>query len=80
MDFIPRERCNNAVRVSNASLKIGYDVNNMEKLVDFDYSFQLALIGDSGVGKTCVVTRYADNQFEPPYQMTIGELCGAWRF
>ena len=45
----------------------------MAKLVD---SFQLALIGDSGVGKTCVVTRYADNQFKPPYEMTIGELCG----
>ncbi|KAL5500586.1 hypothetical protein EMCRGX_G012175 [Ephydatia muelleri] len=54
---------------SNASLKFGNDVNNMAKLVD---SIQLALIGDSGVGKTCVVTRYADNQFKPPYEMTIG--------
>eukprot|EP00731_Ephydatia_muelleri_P011426 Em0006g320a len=54
---------------NNASLKFGNDVNNMAKLVD---SIQLALIGDSGVGKTCVVTRYADNQFKPPYEMTIG--------
>ncbi|KAL5457071.1 hypothetical protein EMCRGX_G034308 [Ephydatia muelleri] len=39
---------------------------------NFDYSFKLALIGDSGVGKTCVLTRYTDNQFQPSFLSTIG--------
>ena len=39
---------------------------------NFDYSFKLALIGDSGVGKTCVLTRYTDNQFQTSFLSTIG--------
>ena len=37
-----------------------------------DYQFKLLLIGDSLVGKSCLITRYADDHFEPNFIATIG--------
>ena len=42
----------------------------------YDYNFKLAIIGNSGVGKTCVLTRYTDNQFQTSFLSTIGRLLG----
>lgn len=38
----------------------------------FDLFFKLLLIGDSGVGKTCIIFRFADNTFNPSFISTIG--------
>ncbi|PRP78357.1 hypothetical protein PROFUN_13752 [Planoprotostelium fungivorum] len=37
-----------------------------------DYNFKLLLLGESGVGKSCVLLRYADNTFSPNFISTIG--------
>lgn len=39
---------------------------------NFDLFFKLLLIGDSGVGKTCIIFRFADNAFNPTFISTIG--------
>ena len=39
---------------------------------NFDYFFKLLLIGDSGVGKTCIIFRFADNTFNSSFISTIG--------
>jgi GTPase SAR1 family protein len=39
----------------------------------YDYLFKLLLIGDSGVGKTCVLFRFAEDQYNATFISTIGE-------
>jgi len=38
----------------------------------FDYLFKLVLIGDAGVGKTCVVQRFMGSAFVERHSSTIG--------
>lgn len=42
----------------------------------YDHLFKLLLIGDSGVGKTCLIIRFAEDNFNNTYISTIGELTG----
>ena len=37
-----------------------------------DYIFKVVLIGDTSVGKSCLLTRFADDQFTDNYVTTIG--------
>jgi len=39
---------------------------------DFDYIFKIVLAGDSGVGKSCLLSRYARNEFTLETKPTIG--------
>uniref|UniRef100_A0A8C2I4Z2 small monomeric GTPase n=1 Tax=Cyprinus carpio TaxID=7962 RepID=A0A8C2I4Z2_CYPCA len=39
----------------------------------YDLLFKLLLIGDSGVGKTCVLFRFSDDAFNTTFISTIGE-------
>ena len=39
---------------------------------EYDYLFKLLLIGNSGVGKSCLLLRYAENQFTENFFNTIG--------
>ena len=39
---------------------------------EYDYLFKLLLIGDSGVGKSCLLLRFADQQYTDSYISTIG--------
>lgn len=37
--------------------------------------FKLILIGDSGVGKTCIVSQFVDHMFDVTFINTIGKSC-----
>uniref|UniRef100_A0A674IIW6 RAB1B, member RAS oncogene family n=1 Tax=Terrapene triunguis TaxID=2587831 RepID=A0A674IIW6_9SAUR len=39
---------------------------------EYDYLFKLLLIGDSGVGKSCLLLRFADDNYTDSYISTIG--------
>ncbi|KAL3319862.1 GTP-binding protein of the rab [Cichlidogyrus casuarinus] len=39
---------------------------------EYDYLFKFLLIGDSGVGKSCLLLRFADNTYSDNYISTIG--------
>ncbi|PRP88244.1 Rab GTPase [Planoprotostelium fungivorum] len=46
--------------------------SNAPKPKDYDFLFKLLLIGDSGVGKSCILLRFADNAFTDNFISTIG--------
>lgn len=40
----------------------------------YDFLFKLLLIGDSGVGKTCILVRFSEDAFNSTFISTIGKL------
>ena len=36
-----------------------------------DYRCKIVLVGESGVGKTCIINRFVDNVFDPSVKTTI---------
>ena len=57
-------------------IPINDDEFNMELLPEdfaqYDISFKIIVIGDSGVGKSCLTTQAVRNNFEEFYQATVG--------
>ena len=53
-------------------------VNNMDTATppssspDYDHIFKVLLIGDSGVGKSCILIRFTEDTFDVNQQSTIG--------
>ena len=48
----------------------------------YDFLFKLLLIGDSGVGKTCILVRFSEDAFNSTFISTIGEcvcVCVVYR-
>ncbi|XP_029937801.1 ras-related protein Rab-15-like [Myripristis murdjan] len=40
--------------------------------MDYDVLLRLMILGDSGVGKTCLLRRFTENEFHPSHISTIG--------
>lgn len=54
-----------------------YDNNYRFSLNKFDYSFKFILVGDTGVGKTSLISRFIDGNFHPNHEYTIGVEYGS---
>jgi len=38
----------------------------------YDYSFKFILVGDTGVGKTSLISRFIEGKFDVNHEFTIG--------
>ncbi|KAL1915650.1 uncharacterized protein VTP21DRAFT_6409 [Calcarisporiella thermophila] len=43
----------------------------------YDYIFKYIVIGDTGVGKSCLLLQFTDKRFQPAHDLTIGVEFGA---
>ncbi len=48
------------------------NLRKMATKASYDYLIKLIIIGDSGVGKTCILMRFADDSFTTTHISTIG--------
>lgn len=42
--------------------------------MDFSATYKVLVLGDSNVGKTCIVHRYCDERYYDTYISTIGKI------
>ena len=47
-------------------------IKKSNKGKQFDFTFKIVMIGDSGVGKSCILLRFADDKFNESFYATIG--------
>jgi Ras-related protein Rab-2A len=55
-----------------------YEVIADKSLNTQDHLFKLIIIGDTGVGKSCLMKRVMDNEFKTEHQVTIGVEFGSF--
>ena len=44
---------------------------------EYSYLFKYIIIGDTGVGKSCLLLQFTDKRFQPVHDLTIGVEFGA---
>ncbi|KAF5742819.1 ras-related protein RABB1c-like [Tripterygium wilfordii] len=66
------------VRVLGKSRRIeeGYELTSIEAM-SYAYLFKYIIIGDTGVGKSCLLLQFTDKRFQPVHDLTIGVEFGA---
>ena len=73
---IEEEQIDNNNNNNDNELEEDKFIKTVEKISEFQqahkYLFRVCLLGDAGVGKTSILTRFCDNSFKENYNNTIG--------
>ncbi len=54
-----------------------YDLLRCLSSMSYSYLFKYIIIGDTGVGKSCLLLQFTDKRFQPVHDLTIGVEFGA---
>lgn len=46
--------------------------HNLLQMTSYAYLFKYIIIGDTGVGKSCLLLQFTDKRFQPVHDLTIG--------
>ena len=49
----------------------------VDSVMSYSYLFKYIIIGDTGVGKSCLLLQFTDKRFQPVHDLTIGVEFGA---
>jgi len=55
-----------------SGINVSHDEGGQSEASEYDYLFKLLIIGDSGVGKSCLLLRFSDDIFTDNFISTIG--------
>jgi Ras-related protein Rab-2A len=55
-----------------------HEVISDKSLSQHDVLFKVIIIGDSGIGKSCVLKRLVDNEFKDEHDVTVGVEFGSF--
>ena len=58
--------------------ELPFEVIADKSIATQDHLFKLIIIGDTGVGKSCLMRRVQDNEFKTEHQITIGVEFGSF--
>ncbi|XP_010241824.1 PREDICTED: ras-related protein RABF1-like [Nelumbo nucifera] len=65
--------CSSSLPESTSSGRLdGFSSENVEATDSKNLRVKLVLLGDSGVGKSCIVLRFVRGQFDPSSKVTVG--------
>jgi small GTP-binding protein len=59
-------------------LKMPYEKIEDNHMIQGDYLSKVIIIGDTGVGKSCLMKRVIDNSFSEEHKVTIGVENGTY--
>ena len=59
---------------------VKWDMIHDKTLTQHDWVFKISIIGDTSVGKSCLLKRITDNEFKETYELTIGVEFGSILF
>ena len=67
-----KHSCFNDIRSIDVGHYLSDDDITVGEGASSDYNFKILIIGDAGVGKSALLTRFSENAFLQSYQSTIG--------
>lgn len=52
-------------------------VQSIQQTLPYKYLFKYIIVGDTGVGKSCLLLQFTDKRFQPIHDLTIGVEFGS---
>eukprot|EP01089_Gocevia_fonbrunei_P006109 TRINITY_DN1663_c0_g1_i1.p1 TRINITY_DN1663_c0_g1~~TRINITY_DN1663_c0_g1_i1.p1 ORF type:complete len:211 (-),score=34.76 TRINITY_DN1663_c0_g1_i1:93-725(-) len=71
-DSKPADNVTQAIQRRDDTVSQDVQKQRNTKTGGYDHLFKIMLVGDAGVGKSCLLNRYTNNTFNPEYSSTIG--------